>query len=243
MLHSGPTYKWANDLYEAWKNDFDWYQVQDEINEFPHYIVRVDGIKIHFLHARSDRPNAIPLLLVHGWPGSFWEFSQVWRSLSHPFNPDDPAFNVVVPSMPGFCWSDWPPKAGWTLQDNARIFDKLMKMLGYDKYMCQCGDWGHFVGRELGSKYTDSCKLLHCNFAPSPLPPGIEYTDREKAVAARVDDWVKNHIGYAICMRTRVSPSRLLQVDRTKEVTFPHLASHNRHRLKRQPHGDFDVGG
>lgn len=82
-----------------------------------------------------------------------------------------------------------------------------MKMLGYDESICQCGDWGHFVGRELGSKYTDSCRLLHCNFAPSPLPPGVEYTEREKPVAARVDDWVENHIGYAVCMRTRVSTS------------------------------------
>jgi len=70
--------------------------------------------------------------------------------------------------------------------------------------MIQCGDWGYFIGRELGSKYTDSCKLLHFNFAPSPLPEGAEYTEREKAVAARVDDWITNHIGYAICMRTRV---------------------------------------
>ena len=68
--------------------------------------------------------------------------------------------------------------------------------------MIQCGDWGYFIGRELGSKYTDSCKLLHFNFAPSPLPEGAEYTEREKAVAARVDDWITNHIGYAICMRT-----------------------------------------
>lgn len=73
-----------------------------------------------------------------------------------------------------------------------------MKRLGYQEYMVQCGDWGHFVGRELGSKYTQSCKLLHFNFAPSPLPPGVEYTPREKAVAERVDDWLENHIGYAL---------------------------------------------
>ncbi|KAK6222667.1 hypothetical protein LQW54_000848 [Pestalotiopsis sp. IQ-011] len=193
----GPEYSWATHLFETWTTDYDWYAVQDEINEFPHYLTTIEDVKIHFLHARADRTNAIPLLLVHGWPGSFWEFSQVWGPLSHPTNTEDPAFHVVVPSMPGFCWSSWPPRAGWTLQDNARIFDKLMKRLGYDEYMIQCGDWGHFVGRELGSKYTDSCKLMHTNFAPSPLPDDVEYTEREKAVAARVDDWIENHIGYA----------------------------------------------
>lgn len=89
------------------------------------------------------------------------------------------------------------------------MFAELMARLGYDEYMVQCGDWGHFVGRELGSneKFNKACKLIHFNFAPSPLPEGVEYTEREKAVAARVDDWVENHIGYAVCMRTRVCSS------------------------------------
>ncbi|KAF7587411.1 hypothetical protein BBP40_007251 [Aspergillus hancockii] len=199
----GPTYEWAVNLYEAWKNDFDWYAVQDEMNAFPHYTTEIEDVQVHFLHAKAERSDSIPLLMIHGWPGSFWEFSQVWGPLSHPESPHDIAFDVVVPSMPGFCWSSWPPRSGWTLKDNARIFDILMKRLGYDKYMVQCGDWGQFVGRELGAQYTDSCKLLHLNFAPSPLPEDIEYTKREKAVAARVDDWVENHIGYAVCMRTR----------------------------------------
>ncbi|KAM5522661.1 epoxide hydrolase [Fusarium oxysporum f. sp. phaseoli] len=199
----GPTYKWASDLYNAWTNDYDWHEVQKEINEFPHFIAKIDDLNIHFLHARAERADAIPLLLIHGWPGSFWEFSQVWGPLSRPEDQNQPAFHCVVPSLPGFCWSSWPPRAGWTLQDTARIFDVLMKALGYSKYMVQCGDWGHFVGRELGARYTDSCRLIHCNFAPSPLPDGVDYTDREKAVAARVDDWVENHIGYAVCMRTR----------------------------------------
>lgn len=175
------------------------------MNEFPHFIADIEDLQVHFLHARADRDGAIPLLMVHGWPGSFWEFSQVWGQLSQPKSPDNPAFDVVVPSMPGFCWSSWPPHSGWTLKDNARVFDKLMKTLGYDRYMVQCGDWGQFVGRELGAKYGNSCKLLHLNFAPSPLPEGVELTGREKAVQERVDDWAENHLGYAVCMRTRVS--------------------------------------
>ena len=194
--------------------------MQKEINEYPHYLTTIEDIKIHFLHARAEKSDAIPLLLVHGWPGSFYEFSRVWGQLSHPADSSTQAFHVVVPSMPGFCWSDWPPRAGWTLQDNARIFDKLMKRLGYDEYMIQCGDWGYFVGRELGAKYADSCKLLHFNFAPSPLPEGAEYTEREKAVAARVDDWITNHIGYAICMRTRV---RMMPPSQQLAHNVPHI--------------------
>lgn len=143
--------------------------------------------------------------MCHGWPGTFWEFSSVWGPLSHPTNPKDPAFHVVVPSLPGFCFSDWPPRAGWTLQDTARLFGKLMKKLGYSKYTMQGGDWSHWIGRVMGSKYTDSCKLVHFNFAPSPMPEGVKYTTREKEVQGRVDDWLENHMGYAICMRTRVS--------------------------------------
>ncbi|KAM3420014.1 hypothetical protein BST61_g3325 [Cercospora zeina] len=199
----GPTYEWCKNLYDAWVNDFDWYPIQDQINSAPHYIAKIEDVKIHFVHARSKREDAIPLIMVHGWPGSFYEFNQCWGPLSNPENPNDQAFHVVVPSMPGYCFSDWPPKAGWTLQDNARIFDALMKKLGYSQYMIQTGDWGHWVGRELGSKYTDSCKLVHFNFAPSPLPEGVEYTKREQDVKDRVDDWLENHMGYAICMRTR----------------------------------------
>lgn len=179
--------------------------MQEEINQFPHYTGEFKGVNIHFLHARSESADAIPLLLIHGWPGSFYEFSRVWGPLSHPVGENEQAFHVVVPSLPGFCWSDWPTKAGWTLQDTAKVFDSLMIELGYDEYMVQCGDWGHFVGRELGARYTQSCKLIHFNFAPSALPENAdERTEREQAVADRVDDWLENHLGYAVCMRTRV---------------------------------------
>lgn len=201
----GPTYEWCSNLYHAWRDSYDWYDAQKQMNSAPNYTTRIEDIKIHFVHARAERADAIPLIMCHGWPGSFYEFSQVWNPLSHPEDPKQPAFHVVVPSLPGFGFSDWPPRAGWTLQDTARIFDKLMKKLGYSQYMMQGGDWSHWIGREMGAKYTDSCKLVHFNFAPSPLPEGVEYTKREQDVADRVDDWLQNHMGYAVCMRTRVS--------------------------------------
>lgn len=131
----GPTYEWGRTLYEAWINDFDWYEHQAQINTAPSYLYEHgEGLKIHFVHARSDRTDAIPLLMVHGWPGSFYEFNKVWLPLSHPSDPSMPAFHVVVPSLPGFAFSSWPPKAAWTLQDSAGVFDALMKRLGYDQY-------------------------------------------------------------------------------------------------------------
>ena len=132
----GPTYEWGKNLYEAWIDDFDWYDHQKQINTAPHFMyTSPEGLKIHFVHARSKREDAIPLIMAHGWPGSFYEFNQVWGPLSNPSDDKVPAFHVVVPSLPGYGWSDWPPKAGWTLQDTARIFDALMKQLGYSQYI------------------------------------------------------------------------------------------------------------
>lgn len=228
LCFSGPTLEWADNLLKAWKT-FDWNVAQEKMNRVPHFIAEVEGLDIHFVHAKArSAKKGIPLLMIHGWPGSFWEFSQVWDRLSNPTSSDEIAFDVVVPSMPGFCWSSWPPRSGWTLKDNARVFDQLMKMLGYEKYMVQCGDWGQFVGRELGAQYPNSCRLLHLNFAPSPLPEGAELTEREAAVQGRVDDWLENHMGYAVCMRSRVSivkPRRLDIADKSQaaynRVRFP----------------------
>lgn len=200
----GPTFEWATKLYEDWTEKYDWESEQKKLNEFPHFTTLVENLTLHFQHERSKNSNAIPILLVHGWPGSFHEFSRVIGPLSAPPNSSDQAFHVVVPSLPGFCWSSPPPRAGWTMQDNARVLDALMKKLGYAEYVVQCGDWGHFVGRELGSKFTDSCKAVHFNFAPSAIPEGVEPSKREAAAMARAESFLEDHIGYAVCMRSRV---------------------------------------
>uniref|UniRef100_A0A8H7KC74 Epoxide hydrolase N-terminal domain-containing protein n=1 Tax=Bionectria ochroleuca TaxID=29856 RepID=A0A8H7KC74_BIOOC len=200
----GPSYEWSEGLFNEWRDNYNWKKAQERINAFPQFLTEIEDLTIHFVHARAEKPaSAIPILLVHGWPGSFYEFNHVWGPLSKPEDPSQPAFNVVCPNMPGFCWSSWPPRKGWTMQDNARIFDVLMKRLGYNEYVVQCGDWAHWVGRELGSKYTDSCKIVHCNFAPSIVPGEGGRTEREDFLAGRVTDWLEKHLGYAVCMRTR----------------------------------------
>ncbi|PIG85449.1 hypothetical protein AARAC_007085 [Aspergillus arachidicola] len=176
----------------------------DEINELPHDMGEFEGVKIHFRHSRSKTANAIPLLLIHWWPAVFYEFSRVWGPLSYPVNENEQAFHVVVLSVLGSCCFDWLLKAGWTLQDTVRVFDSVMKKLGYNEYMAQCGGRRLFVGRELGMRYTPSCKLIHFNFIPSKMPDNPKsWTEREHAIAERMEDWYENHLGYAVCMRTR----------------------------------------
>ena len=196
----GFTTEWATELYQIWTDKYDWREQEKEINQWNHFLTDVEDFTIHFIHHRSENSDAIPLLLVHGWPGSFYEFSQVINKLSS--NSTSPSFHCVVPSLPGFGWSSGPPK-GWTLQQTARLFHTLMQRLGYEKFCVQTGDWGHWIGRELGANYSDSCKVVHFNFAPAPLPENVNLTAREKEVQGRVDDWLENHMGYAIMMRTR----------------------------------------
>jgi pimeloyl-ACP methyl ester carboxylesterase len=196
----GFTTKWATDLYDLWANGYDWRSEEKTIKQWPHFTTEIEGLTIHFIHQKSKSPKAIPLLMCHGWPGSFYEFSQVINPLSD--SDAELSFHCVVPSLPGFGWSSGPPK-GWTLQQTARVFHTLMQRLGYKQFVFQGGDWAHWIGRELGANYSDSCKVIHFNFAPAPLPEGVELTDREREVAGRVDDWLENHMGYAIMMRTR----------------------------------------
>ncbi|KAL2799661.1 Alpha/Beta hydrolase protein [Aspergillus keveii] len=154
----------AGTLYE-WRRSFDWYRVQGQLNEYPHYLCPIEDLDIHFLHARAGDPDAIPLLLVHGWPGSFYEFSRVWGPLSQPENESAPAFHVVVVSMP---WVLLVRLATETRVDSSR----------------QCPS--------------------HFNFAPAGLPDeGVGRTDEEQNLAVRADDFLENHLGYAVCMRTR----------------------------------------
>ena len=196
----GFTTEWATELYQEWANNYDWRAEEKVITQWDHFTTDLEELNIHFVHKKSKNPNAIPILLVHGWPGSFYEFSKVINPLSD--ENASPSFHCIVPSLPGFGFSSGPPK-GWTLQDTARIFHTLMQRLGYNKFCVQTGDWGHWVGRELAANYSESCKVVHFNFAPAPLPEGVELTRRESEVQGRVDDWLKNHMGYAIMMRTR----------------------------------------
>ncbi|KAF2094625.1 alpha/beta-hydrolase [Rhizodiscina lignyota] len=197
----GFTTEWATNLYNYWLNTYSWSKAQDEMNQWPHFTTEIEHLNVHFIHQKSEDPNAIPILLVHGWPGSFHEFSEVINPLSEK-QTGLPSFHCVVPSLPGYCWSSGPPRR-WTMKDTARVMHALMRKLGYHQYCVQAGDWGSPVARELGAKYSAHCKVIHLNYCPGALPEGIEATERELAVQAKGVDWRTAHIGYAVLMRTR----------------------------------------
>jgi len=144
----GISKNWISDMYHYWLDGFDWYKQQSYMNQWPHGITQINDQDIHFVHARSDVSDAIPLLLIHGWPGSFYEFSQIIDPLTKPEDKSKQAFHCIVPSLPGFCFSSRPPR-GQTLKHVASMLHALMQRLGYDKYCVQAGDWGQWVGREL----------------------------------------------------------------------------------------------
>ncbi|GAA5957473.1 hypothetical protein JCM3765_001154 [Sporobolomyces pararoseus] len=165
----GPTLPLMKELAEGWKNH-SWEKAQEFINSFEHFKVGIEDIDLHFLHHRSSRENAVPIILCHGWPGSFLEFLHVIPLLTEPKEAGAQAFHVVVPSMPGYSFSSPPKTSKWQMNDTARIFDKLMVGLGYDSYIAQGGDWGSVCARLLGSVHKDHCKGVHLNFCPVPTP-------------------------------------------------------------------------
>ena len=177
------------------------------MNQWPHFTTEIEGLNIHFIHQRSTQEDAIPILLIHGWPGSFHEFSEVINPLTSG-DQGGPAFHCMVPSLPGFCFSSPPPRRGWTVKDTARVFHQLMQRLGYKQYAVQAGDWGQFVARELGANpaYADSVKVVHLNYCPGALPENLkeeDLTSREIKARDKGVDWRTNHVGYAVLMRTR----------------------------------------
>lgn len=163
----------VKELVDKWAAyDFDAFQKR--INSFPHFTTSVDWCtQLHFVHKRSERADAIPIMLIHGWPGSWFEFAHVIDDLVNPSNKDAPAFHVVVPSLPGFMDSTPPPsnKPGiGDVRGYTRILDALMRGLGYDRYASQGGDWGSPHARALGvfhsHKDGTGCRAVHLNFCP-----------------------------------------------------------------------------
>lgn len=160
-------------LRRYWLDAFDWPAAVARLNRFPHLRVDVeDGFRLHAVHRRSSRADARPLLLAHGWPGSILEFDAIIDRLAEPETPDAPAFHVVAPSLPGYAWSDRPrnplgPRAV------ARLYDRLMPALGYDRYLYQGGDWGCVIGGWIGldSAKVDAIHLNGFGLRPADMHP------------------------------------------------------------------------
>lgn len=163
-------------LLTYWRDDFDWRAQERALNQLEHFTTTIDGVDVHFIHARSPNPGAMPLLLTHGWPGSFVEFMGLVGPLTDPAayggDPAD-AFHLVIPSLPGFGFSGKPTEPGWNPERMADLLAALMARLGYDRYGAQGGDWGAIISRSLAGNYPEHVIGLHSNFMTGGAPAGV----------------------------------------------------------------------
>ncbi|HEV2885326.1 MAG TPA: epoxide hydrolase [Jatrophihabitans sp.] len=157
---------YLRELAEYWRTGYDWRAAESRLNRYPQFTTEIDGVRIHFLHVRSPEPDAIPLLLTHGWPGSVVEFLNVIGPLSDPRghgNADAPAFHLIIPSLPGYGFSGPVREAGWNIRRMAKAWAELMRRLGYDGYAAQGGDFGSAITLELGEVDSQHLLAAHIN--------------------------------------------------------------------------------
>ena len=159
------------DVVNYWRTEYDWRSFEDRLNRIGQFRTVIDGLGIHFLHRRSGRTDATPLILTHGWPGSVAEFIDVVDELANPTDTDAPAFHVVVPSLPGFGHSDKPTTTGWGTEKIAAAWVELMGRLGYSKFVAHGGDWGGVITTILGGRFPSHVLGIHTTFAQAP--PGL----------------------------------------------------------------------
>jgi pimeloyl-ACP methyl ester carboxylesterase len=196
---------YAQELCRSWAEDYD-FGFAERLNVFPQYRDTVDGLVIHFLHVRSPEPNALPLVLTHGWPGSVLEFLEVLGPLtdprSHGGDPAD-AFHVVAPSLPGYGWSDKPTTTGWGVTRIARAWDTLMVSLGYQRYGAQGGDWGSAVSGALGEVAPERVAGVHLNLGSVTLGNFDDPTPAERASLEAQKEFQRTGRGYSGQQATR----------------------------------------
>jgi epoxide hydrolase len=190
----------ARTLIAYWHDRYDWRRFETRINALPQYRTQIDGIGIHFIHVRSPHPNALPIILTHGWPGSFVEFMEIIGPLSDPTRfgaRAEDAFHVVVPSLPGFAFSDKPTETGWDVNRIARAWAALMQRLGYDRWVAQGGDWGAGVTHALGHQRPQGLIAAHVNWQfvfPEKLPDNP--TPAERQAIERASWFANDQSGY-----------------------------------------------
>jgi pimeloyl-ACP methyl ester carboxylesterase len=198
----------AQALIDYWARDYDWRNFESRINRFPQFRTRIDGVGIHFIHAVSPHSQALPIILTHGWPGSVVEFLDVIDRLTDPTKfggRAEDAFHVVVPSIPGFGFSDKPREQGWNTQRIARAWAVLMQeRLGYTRWVAQGGDWGSAITHALASQRPPGLVAAHVNLplvAPDVLPS--RPSKEEQIALESIDLFLDRKAGYADQMNTR----------------------------------------
>ncbi|RSN86759.1 epoxide hydrolase [Streptomyces sp. WAC 05379] len=208
---------YLRDLVRHWRHVYDWRAAEALLNEWPQFTTTIDGANVHFAHVRSPQPDATPLIITHGWPGSIVEFLDVVGPLADPAaHGGDPAdaFHVVVPSIPGFGLSGPTTEPGWEAGRIADAWAELMRRLGYERFGAQGGDWGAAISRELGRAHSERVMGVHLNLLPGaqaatePTPEQLDALSpevREQALASwrRWAAWSRDGIGYYHQQATR----------------------------------------
>ncbi|MQA08001.1 MAG: alpha/beta fold hydrolase [Pseudonocardiaceae bacterium] len=209
---TGVPVSWLRGLADHWRHGYDWRKAERELNEFPQFTTEIDGQNIHFLHVRSPEPDAVALLLTHGWPGSVVEFLDMIGPLSDPrSHGGDPAaaFHLVIPTLPGFGFSGPVSEAGWDTVRIARAWAELMRRLGYQRYGVQGGDIGGAVSPEVGRVAPEHVVGVHVNGGPGLPPMPLEDSERasltplEQDRVARIEAFMRDEFGYIAIQSTR----------------------------------------
>ena len=185
----GPPLARLQGLVAYWRTSYDWRRCEAELDRWPQFKTTIDGLGIHFIHVRSHHPAALPIILTHGWPSTVLLFRDVIAPLTDPIahgGTASDAFDVIIPSLPGFAFSDKPTTRGWNADRTARVWAMLMERLGYTRYVAQGGDWGAFVTTAMAQQRPPGLVAIHLNFAqtmPDHVPSNL-LPDQKRMVEA-----------------------------------------------------------
>ncbi|GAB3699484.1 epoxide hydrolase family protein [Nocardiopsis oceani] len=202
------------DVVDYWRTGYDWRPFEERLNRIGQFRTTIDDLGIHFLHRRSARADATPLIVTHGWPGSIAEFVDVVDELAEPKDTDAPAFHVVVPSLPGFGYSDKPTTTGWGTEKIAAAWVELMGRLGYRQFAAHGGDWGGVVTTILGGRFPEHVLGIHTTVAQAP--PGLStggLTEAERKWTEGTRDFWLHRAAYAKQQATRPQTTGYALVD------------------------------
>ena len=207
----GPPLSYMQELISYWQSNFNWRAQEEAINELAHFRADVNGVGIHFIHERGKGPNPFPLIITHGWPGSFLEMRKVIPLLTDPAGNGGEAedsFDVIVPSLPGYGFSDRATQQGMNAFAIADLWAQLMNGLGYQRFGAQGGDWGASVASCLGHAYSSNVVGIHLNYIPGSFQPFTgagthELSQAERAFLADSEEWWQAEGGYAHVQKTK----------------------------------------
>ncbi|WP_116364346.1 alpha/beta fold hydrolase [Parahaliea mediterranea] len=199
---------YVREVANYWRHDYDWRERERALNQWPQFISPIDGLDIHYIHARSPHEGALPLIITHGWPGSVVEFNKVIAPLTDPVahgGKASDAFHVVAPSLPGYGFSGKPSSAGTGVERIGRMWGQLMASLGYDRYVAQGGDWGSMVTQSIGQTETTHCAGIHINMPiVMPDPDTMDQlTPTEQAALESMNFYQQWDSGYSKQQSTR----------------------------------------